>query len=130
MRSDSFFERGIGSLFLWLLNSILATTLLASCSTPLPETSTPVSTEAYSCASGGTISVSTDYVYYRITGSAADEFRAQMDQFGYTDESGHRWDAYTEWHVSWAYPYSTTADGCAAGPVDVKVEVTVFLPKW
>jgi predicted secreted Zn-dependent protease len=53
-----------------------------------------------------------------------------MDQLGHTDESGHHWDAYTEWYVNWSYPYSTTRDNCTTGPVKVQVKITFTFPQW
>jgi len=120
--------------YLWLLNSILIVVSLVGCSSASPgiSTSTPItaSIERHSCLPERGISVSTYYVYYGITGSTPDELRAQMDRFGYTDELGHHWDAYTKWDVHWSYPYSTTVGGCATGPVEVEVEVVFVLPQW
>ena len=119
---------------LWLLNPILVVVSLAGCSDVSPGISTPtpvtVSTAMHSCLPEGEISVSTYHVYYEITGSTPGELRIQMDQLGHSDESGHHWDAYTKWNVSWSYPYSTTAHGCVTGPITVEVKVTFVFPQW
>jgi predicted secreted Zn-dependent protease len=94
--------------------------LLVGCA----EVSTPSPTPA------GNISISTEYTYYQVTGATAEELRAQMNQLGRTDESGSHWDAYTEWHISWAYPYLAEIGACTAGPVEVHVEVTMVFPEW
>ncbi len=115
----------------WLLNLALLTILLCSCSSPLP-----VSAPTHTAAPGETNSVSqevevvTEYVYYQITGSSEDELDAQMNQLGPSDESGHRWDAYTEWYVTWSYSYSTTENDCSTGPAKVQVEITFTFPQW
>jgi predicted secreted Zn-dependent protease len=102
------------------LTLLAMTLLLVGCAEASTQTPTPV----------GDVSVSIEYTYYQVTGPTTEELRAQMDQSGYTDESGDHWDAYTEWYVSWAYPYSVEHDACTTGPVEVAIEVTVVFPKW
>jgi predicted secreted Zn-dependent protease len=53
-----------------------------------------------------------------------------MDKRGYTDTSGQHWDAYTDWDVSWSYPYSRTDAKCSAGPVQATVAITFTFPTW
>lgn len=53
-----------------------------------------------------------------------------MDRLGPIDALGHRRDAYTDWNVTWSYPYSTTSDKWATGPVKVKIEITFIFPQW
>jgi len=101
---------------------ILTLVLLAACSNPSlgTDASTP---EAK-------VQVSVNYVYYRIEGSTVDELRAQMDAQGRTDEFGHHWDAYTDWYVSWSYPYSIEDEKCGTGPVEARVAITFTFPVW
>jgi predicted secreted Zn-dependent protease len=112
--------------YLWLLNPILVVVSLTGCSNVSPNTST----EIHGCPSEGEISVSTHYIPYEIAGSTPDELRAQMDRLGPTDDLGRHWDAYTKWDVSWSYPYSTTTDGCATGPIKAELEITFVFPQW
>ncbi|MCP4540226.1 MAG: DUF922 domain-containing Zn-dependent protease [Chloroflexi bacterium] len=111
----------------WLRNLILAITLLSSCSDALLQTSVSAPTESTSVAP---IPIVVDYDYYQITGSTADELCDQMDQLGYMDEVGYRWDAYTEWYVNWSYPYSTTSDNCTTNSVQVQIQITFIFPQW
>lgn len=74
--------------------------------------------------------VTVDENYYDITGSTADELRAQLDQLGPLDPWNERHDAQTDWFVSWSYPYADQADGCGTGPVTVEVNVTFTYPWW
>jgi len=117
-----------------LLSFALVLVLLVGCSGSLEQTLTPahtaVLTESASTNTGAEVSISTDRVYYQITGISADVLRAQIDQFGHTDETGRHWDAYTEWYVTWSYPYSITDGNCATGPVEVVVEITFVFPQW
>ncbi len=76
------------------------------------------------------VAVHTDYVYYPITGSTAEELRTEMDHLGPTDPDGTHHDAYTQWHVTWRYAYSTLDDRCTIGPIQVSVQVTFTLPQW
>lgn len=75
------------------------------------------------------VPVQTDYVYYPITGSTAEELRAQLDRLGPADPDGTHHDAYTQWHVTWRYPHSVSDNRCAIGPVQVSVQVTITLPQ-
>ncbi len=74
--------------------------------------------------------VSTNYIYYEIIGSTANELRTQMDRLGPSDELRVQHDAYTEWYVDWSYPNSTANDRCRTGPVKVTVTITQTFPKW
>ena len=71
-----------------------------------------------------------NHVHYRISGSTVDELRTQMNRQGYTDASGHHWDAYTDWHVSWSYPYSVADEKCTTGPIESSVAITFTFPVW
>jgi len=87
-------------------------------------------TEKVSTSVPREISILSDRIYYQITGIAADELSTQMDQLGYTDEEGHHWDGYTEWYVTWSYPFSVIDGDCTLGQVKVVVDITVILPQW
>jgi len=108
--------------------------LLVGCSSILEQTSalvyTEMLTEIVSTNPGTEVSISSKYIYYQIMGATADDLRTQMNQFGRTDENGRHWDGYTEWYVTWSYPYSITDEGCTLGRVEVKVDITFVLPQW
>jgi len=53
-----------------------------------------------------------------------------MDRLGPTDARGTHFDAYTDWHITWVYPYSTVDGQCTTGPVQVSVQVSFTLPQW
>ena len=76
------------------------------------------------------VPISTDYVFYPIIGSTADQLRAQLDRLGPTDAQGNRFDAYTDWHVNRSYPYSMVDGQCTTGPIQVNVQVVLTFPHW
>jgi predicted secreted Zn-dependent protease len=76
------------------------------------------------------ITITVDYAYYHIAGSSAEELRAQMSEFGPTNDSGERHDARTNWSVRWSYPFSREDGGCTPGPIKVTVDTTFVLPQW
>jgi predicted secreted Zn-dependent protease len=108
--------------------------LLVACSTGLGYKSSPLPTETQietiSAAAGEEVSIIIDRLYYQIEGASSDDLRAQMDQLGRNDEDGLHWDGYTEWYITWAYPFSVTDGDCTLGPVEVIVDVTIVLPQW
>jgi len=91
---------------------------------------TPFLSTKRATSSGEEVKISTHVSYYRITGNSADELRSDLNKKGHVDQSGNRWDAYTEWYITWSYPYSITDDGCATGPIMVDVDVKFYFPKW
>lgn len=69
-------------------------------------------------------------VYYGITGDSANALRTRLDADGPLDESGKRFDAHTEWYVTWRYRYRPTASGCEFTRLTVSVTGTIILPRW
>jgi predicted secreted Zn-dependent protease len=65
--------------------------------------------------------------YYEVAGVTERELHAAVRRaspFG-------RYDAYTEWGISYAPQFSSNADGtCSVVAVRVKVEATITLPRW
>lgn len=76
------------------------------------------------------VSISTSRVFYHIAGSTEDQLRSQMNQLGHQDDYGNNWDAYTDWYVSWSYPYSQNSEGCSVGEIRVEIEITFIFPIW
>ena len=71
------------------------------------------------------LQVSEEIVTFRITGSTADELRAELERLGPGD-----FHARTDWSVSWSYPCAQAETGCGTGPVAVAVRVITTLPDW
>ncbi len=68
-------------------------------------------------------------LYYDITGSTAEELRAQMDIQGAIDPQGHRWDAFTQWFFRWNWPgYGTRS--CQLNRAVVSYKIEVKFPRW
>ena len=107
---------------------------LISCSNSSIET--PVTavvdetTRMIACPQGSEIAVTTGYIYYVIEGTTAEQLRDQMNQSGRKDKYGNHWDAYTDWYITWSYPYDQTAHGCSVGEIEVEVEVNFEFPEW
>jgi predicted secreted Zn-dependent protease len=85
---------------------------------------------ASALAKGSEPDIVISYSYYEITGTTANDLRAQMDRLGPVSRFNSRHDGYTDWYVNWSYPYSTTNSSCTAGPIGVKVTITFIFPKW
>ena len=69
--------------------------------------------------------------YYEITGSTADQLRAQMTALGPTDpyDNDLHVDAYSDWFISWNWPgYGST--NCDLSSPSVSYELTLVLPNW
>ncbi len=126
-------ERLISITLKYLLLILIALSLM-NCSNSSIDTSAPAvvneTTKVIACPQGSDISVTTGYVYYEIEGATAEQLRDQMNQFGRKDEYGNHWDAYTEWFITWFYPYAQNADGCSTGEIEVEVEVNFEFPEW
>ena len=71
------------------------------------------------------VAASVDYEYYGVKGNTNYELASSMEKNG---PNGY-W-AYTVWRVDWKYPFSQGSGGYTTGPVEVKVAVTITLPKW
>jgi len=98
-------------------------------STP-PSSPAPFSTSsaAPSAPPDETITNAT-MIYYDVTGSTAQELRAQMSEDGPLSDDGHRFDARTNWYISWSWPgYGTRT--CNLQDVTVTYRITVTFPHW
>ena len=113
---------------------ILFTFSLVSCLYSPIDPSVPAvvdeTTRVIACPQGSEITVTTGYLYYEIEGLTAEQLRDQMNQLGRKDEYGNHWDAYTEWYITWLYPYAQNAEGCSIGEIEIEVEVTFEFPRW
>jgi predicted secreted Zn-dependent protease len=67
--------------------------------------------------------------WYEVEGQSPAQVRAQLDRLGPVDARGQRHDAFTEWYVTWHFPFARTDEGCSLGPVETKLRVTVTLPR-
>lgn len=69
--------------------------------------------------------------YYSIAGTSASELRSQMNRLGPYDEGeGRRYDARTDWRVTWSYRYGMQNGFCAMQRVNTQVGITFTLPQW
>ena len=66
---------------------------------------------------------------YEITGSTAEDLRAQMDFLGPIDDNGHRYDALTRWFIRWYWP-GFGQSPCELDKATVSYEVKVIFPRW
>lgn len=79
---------------------------------------------------GSKVSISQRTVHYEVVGSTAAGLVDEMEQKGPLDDDGERFWGYTAWEIEWSYPYKREEARCTLGPVQVKVEVTITLPRW
>ncbi len=68
--------------------------------------------------------------YYDVSGNSAKELRDQMRQKGPFGKDGKRYDARTDWHVSWNYRYQPFPEGCRFTELQTTFTVTIILPNW
>jgi predicted secreted Zn-dependent protease len=68
--------------------------------------------------------------WYDVEGASARELRAELDRLGPLDAQGRRFDAFTEWAVTWHPPLEHSEQGCTIGAVETRLRVTVTLPRW
>lgn len=69
-------------------------------------------------------------IYYEISGSTADELRAEMNQQGPLDPLELvRYDARTDWHISWTWPGYGNGD-CDLSKTTVSYDIKVTVPHW
>lgn len=66
---------------------------------------------------------------YQITGESESQLRSEMNSKRPTGEDGS-YDARTNWHIDWNYPFDKTQTGCKTGPVEVRVEIEFIFPEW
>lgn len=76
------------------------------------------------------LTITADYFTYQIEGDTISELRNQMDTFGKADDAGKTWDAYTEWFIYWNYQETRSEFECTAGPVELSINVRIFVPNW
>ena len=67
--------------------------------------------------------------YYPISGSTADELKAQIDQGRPLLTGGRQVTAVTKWNVSWSATFDETP-ACKAVSADVNSTMIVLLPRW
>lgn len=93
---------------------LLAVSALIGCADPAPkQVKTTVRTE-----------------FYDITGQSADQMRADLDKNSPVLTAGERYDAGTDWWVTWRYDYDTSNHDCLATNVRVSLDLTFHYPKW
>ncbi len=68
--------------------------------------------------------------WYDVEGATRADVRSRLDASGPFDSDGERHDAYTEWFVSWHFPFAHGVDGCRVGAVSSTLRVIVTLPRW
>ena len=71
-----------------------------------------------------------DTRYYDVTGETPAEIWQEMKAHGPVGKDGVRYNGNTKWSVRWRYPYARSAEGCATGPVAVRLSVVYTLPRW
>lgn len=71
-----------------------------------------------------------DTRYYDVAGETAAEIWHEMKTYGPVGKDGIRYNGNTRWSVRWRYPYARSAEGCATGPVAVRLSVVYSLPRW
>lgn len=76
------------------------------------------------------VDVDEDVRYYEVTGETPAEIWREMRAKGPVGKDGSKYNATTPWNLRWRYPYARSADGCATGPVTVKLSVVYNMPRW
>lgn len=71
-----------------------------------------------------------DTRYYDVAGETAAEIWREMKTYGPVGKDGIRYNGNTKWSVRWRYPYARSEEGCATGPVAVRLSVVYTLPRW
>ncbi|MCX6903101.1 MAG: DUF922 domain-containing protein, partial [Verrucomicrobia bacterium] len=77
--------------------------------------------------SGPTVTVTTNY--YRVTGSTPEEIHRSKEA-ARPGTNRMKFDAITEWNITWTYRYSQRGDQFAVDSVNTKTTVVVTLPRW
>jgi S1-C subfamily serine protease/predicted secreted Zn-dependent protease len=67
--------------------------------------------------------------YYDISGSTAQELRADLNLKRPADSTGARYDHVTRWSIKWKYLYEAAGERCAIGKVSTTVDVTITFPR-
>ncbi len=68
--------------------------------------------------------------YFDISGSSAQEWRADLNRLGPAADNGVRGDAYTRWRIAWKFDLTERGKVCIAGNFAVDLTVTMILPRW
>jgi predicted secreted Zn-dependent protease len=69
--------------------------------------------------------------YYDIQGRTAEDLRQQMMLYGPLDNAGTRWDALTNWSLSWKWTRGTDGSGaCRVADPIVSINSKVSFPRW
>lgn len=70
-------------------------------------------------------------IYYDVRGVTATDLRREINASRPADKDGWRFDAITNWKVSWRFRYNKTNLGCAIkGAVETAATVRYNLPNW
>jgi predicted secreted Zn-dependent protease len=67
--------------------------------------------------------------YYDITGSTAEELRAQLNLLRPADANGDRWDAVYRWSINWDWP-GRGHSPCQLDKAIVTYKIKVIFPRW
>jgi len=73
--------------------------------------------------------VTETFNYYDVSGSTAQELRADLNRNGPLDKDGKHFDAITRWHIRWRYNYQTGGNECAIAKVSTTVDVAITFPR-
>jgi predicted secreted Zn-dependent protease len=77
------------------------------------------------------LTVSRSSAYYSIRGRTAADLRRQMNSLGPGDgNSGKRYDAYSDWNLSWWYRDRVSRGKCRITGASVRVELKFTYPRW
>jgi len=68
--------------------------------------------------------------YFDVSGSSAQELRADLSRLGPVADNGVRGDAYTRWRIAWKFDLTERGKVCIAGNFSVDLTVTMILPRW
>ncbi len=67
--------------------------------------------------------------YYEINGNTEQDLRQQMNEFGPLDDNYQRFDAVTNWYISWNWPgYGT--ENCDLSTAETGLTIDLTLPRW
>jgi predicted secreted Zn-dependent protease len=93
-------------------------------------TSTPIVAHLPSFTATGAVDIPHAVLtYYDISGSTANELRAELDAKGPVGYDGYKGDSTTKWSFSWDWPgYGNTA--CNLSAATVRYDIEVIFPRW
>lgn len=70
------------------------------------------------------------YVRYEVTGADARALRRNLNQKTPVNIGGKRFDAKTDWNVSWRYQFETADGLCRIGATSTQVTSIITMPAW